>query len=151
MSDFAEQIRQRVAAARDAADERQHAAAGQAQLQVDDRLARRKSRASELCAEIARRCQEAADGSSGAMRYDQRTDHYGRVTATLSWRDPGPPRELKIYINPLEGVMDWSWVVNRMVKKAPRTDPLAFDRSRLDGLIYLLSDQEAWSKGQSPI
>jgi hypothetical protein len=146
MSDFAEEIRRRVAAARDAAAGQKSAGSQQA-----DQLARRQSRASELCAEIDQRFKEAAEGSSGAMVYSHQADHYGRVTATLAWRDPGPRRELRIYVNPLEGLMDWSWAVNRAVKKVQRADPLTFDSARLHELIYLLSDQEAWSKGQPPI
>lgn len=46
--------------------------------------------------------------------------------------------------------MEWSWLVNRVVKKAQRTDPLTFDQARLDELAGLLVDQEAWSKGQAP-
>jgi hypothetical protein len=150
MSDFAEEIRRRVAAAREAADEQKNAVRQQAQSHVDQ-LARRKSRATELCVEIDQRFQEAAAGSSGAMVYSQQTDHYGRVTATLAWRDPGPRRELRIYVNPSEGLMEWSWMVNRGVQKAQRADPLTFDSARLHELIYVLSDQEAWSKGQPPI
>jgi hypothetical protein len=150
MSDFAEEIRRRVAAARDAADEQKQAGRRQAQSQVDQ-LARRKQRASELGAEIEQRFKEAAEGSSGAMVYSRQADHYGRVTATLAWREPGPPRELRIYVNPSEGLMDWSWVVNRVVKKAQRADPLTFDSARLHELIYVLSDQEAWSKGPPPV
>jgi len=150
MSDFAEEIRRRVAAARDAAAGQKSAGSQQSQSQVDQ-LARRQGRASELCAEIDQRFKEAAEGSSGAMVYSHQADHYGRVTATLAWRDPGPRRELRIYVNPLEGLMDWSWTVNRAVKKTQRADPLTFDTARLDELIYLLSDQEAWSKGQLPV
>src|SRR5439155_7222906 len=72
MSDFSEEIRRRVAAAREAADEQKNAVRQQAQSHVDQ-LARRKSRATELCAEIDQRFQEAAAGSSGAMVYSQQT------------------------------------------------------------------------------
>lgn len=149
MSDFAEEIRRRVAAARGAAGEQIDAGKRQAQPQ-ENQLARRKSRVTELSAEIDQRFKEAAEISSGAMVYTHQSDHYGRVTAVLAWHDPGPRRELKMYLNPSEGVMDWSWVVNRVAKKGQSVDPLTFQSDKLLELIYQLSDQEAWSKGQAP-
>lgn len=149
MSDFAEEIRRRVAAARGAAGEQTDAGTRQAQPQVTQ-LERRKSRAAELCNEIALRFKEAAENSSGAMVYTHQADHYGRMTAVLAWHDPPPRRELKIYVNPSEGVMEWSWVVSRVVKRGRNTDPLTFESARLVELIFQLSDQEAWSKGQPP-
>ena len=116
-----------------------------------DRLARRKHRAGALCVEIDQRFQAVAAGSSGAIAYRHRVDHYGRVTATLCWRDPGPPRELQIYINPLEGMMEWSWVVSRVRKNVKRADALSFDSARLNELLSLLADQEAWSQRSLPI
>jgi hypothetical protein len=149
MSNFAEEIQRRVAAARGAADDQTDTDRRQAQAR-GDQMARRVSRAGELCGEIEQRFREAAEHSSGAMVFRSQKDHYDRMTAVLSWQDPGPRRDLRFYINPSEGVMDWSWMANNVVKRAQRIDPLTFESSRIDELIYLLSDQEAWKKGTPP-
>jgi hypothetical protein len=149
VSDFAEEIRRRVEAARDAAGKQRHADERHAMPQ-EEQLERRKTRAKDLCAEIDQRFTEAAQSSSGAMVYDRKVDHYGRVTSILSWQEPAPRRGLKIYVNPTEGVMDWSWVVNSIVARATRIDPAKFESVSLQTLILSLSDQEAWAKGQPP-
>ncbi|CAA9299907.1 MAG: hypothetical protein AVDCRST_MAG77-5533 [uncultured Chloroflexi bacterium] len=149
MTDFAEEIRRRVAAARDAAGEQPEQGGNHAQAQADQ-LAQRKSRVATLATEIDQRFREAAEHSSGAMLYHQQADTAGRMTAVLSWRSPTPARDLRIYVNPSEGLMEWSWMVNRVVKRAQRVDPLTFDTSRLNELIFRLSDQEAWRKGEPP-
>ncbi len=149
MSDFAESIRRRVESAREAAGQqedvlRRHGGPHEAQL------AQRKHRTDELCTEIDQLFTEAAQSSSGAMVYDRRVDHYGRVTSLLSWQDPRPRRGLRIYANPLEGVMDRAWVMDRTVLQARGVDLATFGSPDLHKLIYALSDQAAWNRGQPP-
>jgi hypothetical protein len=149
VSDFAESIRHRVERAREAAGEeedvlRRQGGPRQAQL------ARRKHRTDELCTEIDQLFTEAAQSSSGAMVYDRRVDHYGRVTSVLSWQDPRPKRGLRIYANPLEGVMDRAWVMDRTVMPVRAVDLVTFGSLDLHKLIYALSDQAAWARGQPP-
>ena len=149
MTDFAEEIRRRVAAAREAAGEQGDQAAQRPQDQTDQ-VVRRKSRVAELATEIDQRFREAAEHSSGAMTYHQQADTAGRSTAVLSWRSPTPARDLRVYVNPLEGIIEWSWTVNRVVRRGQRVDPLTFDTAKIDELIFRLSDQEAWRKGEPP-
>jgi hypothetical protein len=148
MSETVEPPWQPTAAIRDPAGE---PGRSDGQPPAPDRQARRKDRAGALCVEIDQRFQAVAAGSSGAIAYRHRADHYGRFTATLSWRDPAPPRALQIYINPLEGMLEWSWVVSRVRKNVKRTDALSFDRARLNELLALLADQETWCKGPLPV
>ena len=148
MSDFAEQLLASPAAAHGAMDE--HNTTGQQEQPQPDQLAGRRSRAAALCQEVQQRFNAAATASQGTIAHRHRVDHYGRVTATLSWREPGPARDLTIYVNPLEGMVEWSWVVGRALKQRQRSDALAFAHGRLNELLLLFADQEAWSKPPPP-
>ena len=118
---------------------------------TDDLGMRRKRRAQALCMEVEQRFTTMAAASPRSLAVRSQSDHYGRLTATLSWRDPEPLRELTIYVNPMEGKLEWSWVVGRVLKTTKRIDALLFQRTQFDELLALISDQEAWSQRTLPV
>ena len=152
MSDFVDQIRKSVRAAREPAL-RQRDAQGRQDDEQAGRQLRNSERASELLAPIWDRIGDAVAACDGAITSERKQGATG-TTFLLRWRETPPDRSLQIVVDERDGRIEASWVVAPGYGSpvdAPSIEASTFEMAHLESAIQLLVDQSLWTRGVIPM
>ena len=152
MSDFVDQIRKSVRAARESTIRRREARGRPEDGEVG-RQPQNRQRASELLEPIWDRICDAVAACDGAITSERQHGPDG-TTFRLRWQEIPPDRSLQIIVDEREGRIEASWVVAPGYGSpvdAPSIEASAFDIAHVESAIQLLVDQSLWSGGVIPM
>ena len=152
MSDFVDQVKKSVRAARESTI-RQREGQGRPEDGEAARQPRNRQRASELREPIWDRICDAVAASDGAITSERKHGPTG-TTIRLRWQEIPPARSPQIVVDEREGRIEASWLVAPGYGSpvdAPPIEAATFAIAHLESAIQLLVDQSLWSGGVIPM